>query len=108
VQSAGYDPEADLYNTPHSVFCAHGAGFTVHWSEVDSYKHLDVEIKDDSIGSSIIPKASTLRRNYNISDDELEAIMLRLFGPIKRKQYGEPKTINGNKQEKPRKAKAIR
>ena len=107
VQSAGYDPEADLYNTPHSVFCAHGAGFTVHWSEVDSYKHLDVEIKDDSIGSSIIPKASTLRRKYNISDDELEAIMLRLFGPIKRKQYGEPKTINGNKQEKPHKAKAI-
>ena len=34
--------------------------------------------------------------------------MLRLFGPIKRKQYGEPKTINGNKQDKPRKSKSIR
>ena len=108
VQSIGYDPEADLYNTPHSVFCAHGAGFTVHWSEVDQYKHLDVELKDDLICSSIIPKASALARKYKISDDELETIMLRLFGPIRRKQYSEPKTIIGNKQEKPRKAKAIR
>lgn len=108
VQSIGYEPEADLYNPPHSVFCAHGAGFTVHWSEVDRYKHLDVELKDGAVGSSIIPRASTLKKKYNISDDELEAIMLRLFGPIKRKQYGEPKTVNGNKREKPRKAKAIR
>ena len=108
VQSIGYEPEADLYNPPHSVFCAHGAGFTVHWSEVDRYKHLDVELKDGAVGSSIIPRASTLKKKYNISDDELEAIMLRLFGPIKRKQYGEPKTVNGNKQEKPRKAKNIR
>ena len=108
VQSIGYDPEADLYNTPHSVFCAHGAGFTVHWSEVDKYKHLDVSLKNDEISTSIIPKAAALRKKYNISDDELETIMLRLFGPIRRKQYGEPKTINGNKQEKSRKTKAIR
>ena len=29
VTQTGYDPEADLDNTPDSVFCAHGAGFTV-------------------------------------------------------------------------------
>jgi predicted RNA-binding protein with PIN domain len=34
--------------------------------------------------------------------------MLRLFGPIKRKQYSEPKAIIGEKQEKPRKTKSIR
>ena len=108
VQGTGYDPEADVYNTPHSVFCAHGAGFTVHWSEVDKYKHLDVDLKDDLICSSILPRASALTKKYNISDDELETIMLRLFGPIRRKQYGEPKRITGNKQEKPHKAKTIR
>ena len=108
VQSITYDPEGDLYNTPHSVFCAHGAGFTVHWSEVDSYKHLDVSLKDDSISASIIPRASTLKKKYNISDDELDAMMLRLFGPIKRKQYGEPKTIIGEKPQKTRKAMSIR
>ena len=108
VQGTGYDPEADIYNTPHSVFCAHGAGFTVHWSEVDKYKHLDVDLKDDLICSSILPRASALTKKYNISDDELETIMLRLFGPIRRKQYGEPKRIIGNKQEKPHKARTIR
>ena len=34
VAETGYDPEADLANTPDSVFCAHGAGFTVKWNQV--------------------------------------------------------------------------
>ena len=108
VAQTGYDPEGDLDNPPHSVFCAHGAGFTVHWSEVDSYKHLEVDLKDSSISEGIIPKASTLTRKYSISDDELEQMMLRLFGPIKRKQYSEPKIISGNKKEKPTKTKTVR
>lgn len=108
VSQMGYDPEGDLDNTPHSVFCAHGAGFTVHWSDVDSYKHLEVNIKDPSISESIIPKATTLARKYSVSDEELEAIMLRLFGPIKRKQYSEPRIISTGKKEKGSKPKAVR
>jgi len=108
VAHIGYDPEGDHDNTPHSVFCAHGAGFTVHWSEVDSYKHLEVNIKDPSISEAIIPKAATLARKYSISDEELEAIMLRLFGPIKRKQYSEPRLISQGKKEKVGKPKAVR
>ena len=104
VSEIGYNPESDLQNPPHSVFCAHGAGFTVHWSEVDSYKHLDVNIKDSSV---IIPSASSLARKYSISDDELEAIMLRLFGPIKRRRYSEPKVIEA-KKEKSVKPKSLR
>ena len=104
VSQMGYDPEGDLDNPPHSVFCAHGAGFTVHWSEVDQYKHLEVNIKDSS---AIIPRASSLARKYSISDDELEAMMLRLFGPIKRRQYSEPKVIEG-KKEKRGKVKSLR
>ena len=108
VAQVGYDPEGDLENPPHSVFCAHGAGFTVHWSEVDSYKHLEVDLKDASASATIMPKAATLARNYHISDEELETIMLRLFGPIKRKQYSEPKVISGDGQGKPHKQKAAR
>ena len=40
VAETGYDPEADLANTPDSVFCAHGAGFTVKWNQVKDYMHL--------------------------------------------------------------------
>ncbi len=38
--AAAYDPEADLPNTPDSVFCAHGAGYTVKWSEVAAHAHV--------------------------------------------------------------------
>jgi len=109
VSLVGYDPEADLDNPPHSVFCAHGAGFTVHWSEVDSYKHLEAIIDDDHEGAAIIPRASALARKYSMSDEELEAIMLRTYGPIRRKRYSEPKRMSfDNKKDKPRKSKIVR
>ena len=102
----GYDPEADLENPPHSVFCAQGAGFVVPWQEVESYKHLDVELTEDSV--PIIPKVSTLVNKYSLSDEELEAIMLREFGPIRRKRYTEPKIIVADKSEKANKKKEIK
>ena len=108
VASVGYDPESDLDNPPHSVFCAHGAGFTVHWSEVERYKHLDVGVKGTSLGETIIPKASTLSRKYQVSDEELEGIMLRLFGPIKRKQYSAPKGIGEDEKKKTAKPRPLR
>lgn len=40
IAAADYDPEADLENTPDSVFCAHGGGFPVKWNRVAEYMHL--------------------------------------------------------------------
>ena len=40
IEAAAYDPEADLANTPDSVFCSHGAGYTVKWHEVASHAHV--------------------------------------------------------------------
>ena len=108
VAGRGYDPESDLENPPHSVFCAHGAGFVVPWSEVDSHKHLEVDLKESQEGTTIIPKVSALAKKYNISEEELEAIMLRTYGPINRKRYSEPKRISSEKKEKSRKTKGIR
>ncbi len=108
VAAAGYDPEGDLENPPHSVFCAHGAGFTVHWSEVDSYKHLEANVKEAPGGEAILPRASSLARKYNVSDKELDALMLRLFGPIKRKQYSEPRVVSAPGKEKAAKPKMLR
>ena len=41
VAAAGYNPLAD--DTPDSVFCSHGAGFTVPWDQVENYMHLSHE-----------------------------------------------------------------
>ena len=41
IEAAAYNPLAD--DTPDSVFCAHGAGYTVPWSEVRAHAHCPVE-----------------------------------------------------------------
>ena len=107
VAAAGYDPEADLDNPPHSVFCAHGAGFTVNWEDVEKYKHLEADIGIDT-ADEVIPRASALARRYSLSEAELEAIMLREFGPIKRRQYTEPKRIGEDDGERKQRRKPIK
>ena len=83
IAAAAYDPEADLDNTPDSVFCAHGAGFTVKWNDVPNYMHLESGLKAEKA-----PEIIT--RNFRIDDRELEAIMEREFGPVKRPLYRAP------------------
>ena len=83
IEKAAYDPEADLENTPDSVFCAHGAGFTVKWHEVKNYMHLESGLKEEKA-------PQILTRNLYAEDLELEKIMEREFGPIKRPQYHAP------------------
>lgn len=107
IAAHGYDPEADLDNPPHSVFCAHGAGFVVPWQEVDAYKHLDAEEMLREEKTELIPRISSLSARYQISDEEVEAIMMREFGPIRRKQYSEPKIIVSGKAEKLPKKKPL-
>ena len=80
VSEMGYDPEADLENTPDSVFCAHGAGFNVKWDQVKDYMHLESGLKEEKA-----PQIIT--RNVRVDDRELEKIMEREFGPIRRPLY---------------------
>ena len=85
IADAHYDPEADLENTPDSVFCAHGAGVTVKWDKVDEYCHMD---SGRSGGAAAVPR---LRMGtLSIDEKELEAIMEREFGPIRRPMYTSP------------------
>ncbi|MDO5400112.1 MAG: TetM/TetW/TetO/TetS family tetracycline resistance ribosomal protection protein [Eubacteriales bacterium] len=76
VEALGYDPCADLDNTPDSVFCAHGAGFTVKWDRVKEYMHLESGLKQAR-------PPQLLSRNLALDEKELEKIMEREFGPVK-------------------------
>jgi len=75
-----YDPEADLENTPDSVFCTHGAGFTVKWNQVRDYMHLESGRKEEQ-------PPQIITRNLRPDDRELEKIMEREFGPIRTPLY---------------------
>lgn len=85
IAAADYDPEADLENTPDSVFCAHGGGFPVKWNRVAEYMHLPgcLEKPRDE-------EAPARRRCIRLDDAELEAIMAREFGPVRRPLYRAP------------------
>ena len=102
VAAAAYDPEADLDNTPDSVFCSHGAGFTVKWHEIQNYMHLESGLKKAS-------EPALITRNIRLDDKELEAIMEREFGPIKRPLYQAPanKSAKAEVEIRPPKQSAI-
>ncbi len=106
IAKYAYDPCADIENTPDSVFCAHGAGFVVPWNLVPEYMHIEgIDLKKDSDG--IIPvEPRVINKNLNIDEKELEKIMEREFGPIRRPIYSEAKKpiIVNEKKSKPRKS----
>lgn len=103
IESMGYDSERDLENPTGSVFCAHGAGFTVNWDRVQEYMHLEASQgnRDGGKNNSIAVERQTeplskdkasisSRKNFEGSikeDKELEEIFVRTFGPIKQKTY---------------------
>ena len=86
IAEAGYDPEADLENTPDSVFCGHGAGFTVKWNQVKDYMHLESGLKEEK-------PPQIITRNIRPDDKELEKIMQREFGNLRTPLYN-VKTTN--------------
>ena len=82
IAEMNYNPEADLDNTPDSVFCAHGGGFAVKWNRVEEYMHLESCLEKEK---PYTPPVN--RRNLHIDDKELEAIMEREFGKPKYELY---------------------
>lgn len=49
VEEIGYAPLADTEHTPDSVFCSHGAGFTVAWNQVHAWAHVADPEDPDSL-----------------------------------------------------------
>ena len=88
VREKGYDPRRDVWNTPDSVFCSHGAGYTVPWDEADALMHLPF-LKDPSRRETPAPTAGGSSAAYHGTREEdlaLEKIFERTYGPVKARQ----------------------
>ena len=89
VAAAGYDPEADLDNSPDSVFCAHGAGFIVPWNKVREHMHVESgwgkakPARPDAADTAPARRAASFRASLE-NDAELMKIFEQTYGPIKR------------------------
>ena len=79
VERFAYDPERDPENTPDSVFCAHGGGFTVKWDQVFSHMHLDSVLRPQHEAAPVQIRT----QNLDLDEKELQRIMEREFGPEK-------------------------
>ena len=107
IAAIGYDPTSDLANTPDSVFCYHGAGTVIPWDQVRAHMHLfsgynargERNSRRPSSASilPILPSSREIARKLKVDDRELDAIMEREFGPIRRRQYSEKHTSEAEK-----------
>lgn len=86
VAAVGYDPEADLENTPDSVFCSHGAGTVVKWQDVKNQMHLPACLTPDIPQEEARTWEARAADYYRAvaTDKELMAIFERTYGPIKK------------------------
>ena len=95
VAAAGYDIEGDLENTADSVFCSHGAGFTVSWDKVPAHMHLPsvlargerlaraAQEQEEEEATRTVEARAAAYRDALAQDKELMAIFERTYGPIK-------------------------
>ncbi|MBR0217660.1 MAG: TetM/TetW/TetO/TetS family tetracycline resistance ribosomal protection protein [Clostridia bacterium] len=93
IAAKAYDPRADLYNSPDSIFCSHGAGFDVPWDQVDAYAHLPLlkEVREQAAREmDAVPKAPVRYQGTAKEDEELMAIFERTYGPVKSRQLFAP------------------
>ncbi len=100
-----YDPEADLMNTPDSVFCSHGSGFLVKWHDVFNYMHIPlIGDKKEPVYEPIKPK----RRDFSsmiADEEEILRIFEATYGKIKRRAPDVLKTPKENHVKLPEKHK---
>ena len=84
IEAMGYDPDRDLAHPADSVFCSHGAGYTVKWDEAGRYMHVDSGLRWDGPGGEAPPERPAAPARRDVSDDELRAVFEMTYGKAKR------------------------
>lgn len=90
IESIGYDCDADTDNPCDSVFCSHGAGYTVKWNEVKSRMHLPSILSAPKSEYQSVTSRQEFskckdKNNLFALDKELMQIFEKTYGPIKRR-----------------------
>ncbi len=91
VAQIGYQPEADLDNSPDSVFCAHGGGFVVKWDQVPEHMHLpwSWQPPKEEAGAAAPPirRGGATYSGSRAEEKALEAIFRRTYGDVKPRAF---------------------
>ena len=112
IARIGYQCDADTENTCDSVFCSHGAGYTVKWDEVKSHMHLPSVLAPPPretafTGRERMISAAKSDKDIFALDKELMQIFESTYGPVKQRSvHTAPRTVTAPKTENPYKHKA--
>ena len=92
VAQFSYDPERDVENTPDSVFCSHGAGVNVKWSEVRDHMHVDSGLRlglerPRQAEAPPVGRQRTYSSGSLEQDKELQAIFERTYGKVEPRAF---------------------
>lgn len=91
ISNSGYNPDSDIENTADSIFCAGGAGFVVKWNEVDEYKHTESGVELEAPPVDEITERGNRYIRTVADNAELMRIFEMTYGPLKKRNYNEPK-----------------
>ena len=102
IAERGYDPLRDVFNSPDSVFCSHGAGVAVPWDEADRYMHLPMR-EEAPRGTEPRTAGARAARYTGTREEEetLRAIFDKTYGPAKSRQLLAPVRKESAAQDEP-------
>ena len=107
-----YIPEADLANTPDSIFCFHGAGTLVPWDQVKDYMHLEAfdfsslntreEETEAETYAPIRPRYRTPTAYSGTAEEdrELKKIFEKTYGSVNRSAFRRQDEVRAEEQKK--------
>lgn len=83
IKKVDYSPDMDPHFCSDSIFCKHGAGFSVVWNDVHSYAHCNLP-KEEIIEEPVEVHRQRVRHYENqlAEDADLLAIFQRTYGKI--------------------------
>ena len=89
IEKSGYDSERDTENPTGSVFCSHGAGFTVSWDKVKDYMHVECQLAAEEKEPE---EEDAVRRSYTeeewIDTEEIDRILEQTYFANRKKKTG--------------------
>lgn len=101
IANIGYDPDSDIDNPCDSVFCSHGAGYSVKWNEVKKHMHLAEALRtenDDtpSYGREKLFSMCRTQSDVFALDKELMQIFEQTYGQVKKRTNVQSRRFENN------------
>lgn len=101
IEHFAYDCDSDIENTADSVFCTHGSGYNVNWTEVKRYMHLPSCLNqnfEDEMTEDFTQFKAVANKKTTANDEELMEIFERTYGKINRDPRKAFKKVKGESE----------